>query len=146
MSRYRNTVVGSYPRPTQVADTMKNPTLTQTEVDDMIRWAAKDQADLGLDVITDGEQTRLDFNLSFYGFIEGITLESDSPRRFGPPAPVVPGSRDTAIPGHHAPPDPNSAVGPNHIVTTVNSSIALNFMRSANAPQIRAGVMMKNII
>ncbi|MBI2925644.1 MAG: methionine synthase, partial [Verrucomicrobia bacterium] len=39
-----------------------------------------------LDVITDGEQTRLDFNLSFYGFLEGIELESASPRRFGPPA------------------------------------------------------------
>jgi 5-methyltetrahydropteroyltriglutamate--homocysteine methyltransferase len=39
-----------------------------------------------LDVITDGEQTRLDFNLSFYGYLEGIELESASPRRFGPPA------------------------------------------------------------
>jgi 5-methyltetrahydropteroyltriglutamate--homocysteine methyltransferase len=37
-------------------------------------------------VITDGEQTRLDFNLSFYGFIQGLELESASPRRFGPPA------------------------------------------------------------
>jgi 5-methyltetrahydropteroyltriglutamate--homocysteine methyltransferase len=39
----------------------------------------------GLDVITDGEQTRLDFNLSFYGFLSGISTEPDSPRRFGPP-------------------------------------------------------------
>jgi 5-methyltetrahydropteroyltriglutamate--homocysteine methyltransferase len=39
-----------------------------------------------LDVLTDGEQTRLDFNLSFYGFLEGIELESAAPRRFGPPA------------------------------------------------------------
>jgi 5-methyltetrahydropteroyltriglutamate--homocysteine methyltransferase len=39
-----------------------------------------------LDVVTDGEQTRLDFNLSFYGFIAGIDLESAPPRRFGPPA------------------------------------------------------------
>jgi 5-methyltetrahydropteroyltriglutamate--homocysteine methyltransferase len=45
-----------------------------------------DQVAAGLDVITDGEQTRLDFNLSFYGFIEGIELESAPPRRFGPPA------------------------------------------------------------
>ena len=29
--------------------------------------------------------------------------------------------------------------------STVNSSMALNFMRSANAPQINAGVMMANI-
>jgi 5-methyltetrahydropteroyltriglutamate--homocysteine methyltransferase len=40
----------------------------------------------GLDVITDGEQTRLDFNLSFYGFIEGIAREPKPARRFGPPA------------------------------------------------------------
>jgi 5-methyltetrahydropteroyltriglutamate--homocysteine methyltransferase len=48
--------------------------------------AIHDQAGAGLDVITDGEQTRLDFNLSFYGYLEGIELESASPRRFGPPA------------------------------------------------------------
>ena len=48
--------------------------------------ALRDQADAELDVVTDGEQTRLDFNLSFYGFLEGIELESASPRRFGPPA------------------------------------------------------------
>ena len=29
--------------------------------------------------------------------------------------------------------------------STVNSSIALNFMRSAKAPEISAGVMMANI-
>src|SRR5436305_975769 len=48
--------------------------------------AISDQLFSGLDVITDGEQTRLDFNLSFYGFIEGIALEASPPRRFGPPA------------------------------------------------------------
>ncbi len=48
--------------------------------------AIHDQIDAGLDVITDGEQTRLDFNLSFYGFLEGIELEQSSTRRFGPPA------------------------------------------------------------
>src|ERR1051325_3178332 len=55
-------------------------------VDDAVAIAVRDQLDAGLDVITDGEQTRLDFNLSFYGFIQGIELESASPRRFGPPA------------------------------------------------------------
>jgi 5-methyltetrahydropteroyltriglutamate--homocysteine methyltransferase len=48
--------------------------------------ALRDQMEAGLDVVTDGEQTRLDFNLSFYGYIEGIELESSPPRRFGPPA------------------------------------------------------------
>ena len=37
-------------------------------------------------MITDGEQTRLDFNLSFYGYLEGIELEAALARRFGPPA------------------------------------------------------------
>ncbi len=55
-------------------------------IDDAVAIAVKDQLDAGLDVITDGEQTRLDFNLSFYGFIEGIELESAPPRHFGPPA------------------------------------------------------------
>jgi 5-methyltetrahydropteroyltriglutamate--homocysteine methyltransferase len=54
--------------------------------DDAVIAAVHDQMAAGLDVITDGEQTRLDFNLSFYGYIEGIELESAPPRRFGPPA------------------------------------------------------------
>jgi 5-methyltetrahydropteroyltriglutamate--homocysteine methyltransferase len=37
-------------------------------------------------VITDGEQTRLDFNLSFYGRLDGIDRELAPSRRFGPPA------------------------------------------------------------
>ncbi len=48
--------------------------------------AVHDQVAAGLDVITDGEQTRLDFNLSFYGYLEGIIPEPAVPRRFGPPA------------------------------------------------------------
>ena len=53
--------------------------------EDAVIAAIHDQVDAGLDVITDGEQTRFDFNLSFYGYIEGIELESASPRIFGPP-------------------------------------------------------------
>jgi 5-methyltetrahydropteroyltriglutamate--homocysteine methyltransferase len=37
-------------------------------------------------VITDGEQTRFDFNLSFYGFIKGIQPNHTETRKFGPPA------------------------------------------------------------
>jgi len=54
--------------------------------DDAVITAIHDQLSAGLNVITDGEQTRFDFNLSFYGYIQGIELESESPRRFGPPA------------------------------------------------------------
>jgi 5-methyltetrahydropteroyltriglutamate--homocysteine methyltransferase len=56
-------------------------------VEDAVVCAVHDQIAAGLDVITDGEQTRLDFNLSFYGYLEGIELQGQQqPRRFGPPA------------------------------------------------------------
>ena len=54
--------------------------------DDATICAIHDQIKAGLDVITDGEQTRFDFNLSFYGHLSGISLEPESPRKFGPPA------------------------------------------------------------
>src|SRR4029434_1353998 len=54
--------------------------------DDAVIAALHDQLAAGLDLVTDGEQTRLDFNLSFYGYLEGIELEGKPPRRWGPPA------------------------------------------------------------
>ncbi|HLH50738.1 MAG TPA: cobalamin-independent methionine synthase II family protein [Roseiarcus sp.] len=82
-ARYRNTVVGSYPRPAQAADTMKKPTLTQAETDDMIRWAAKDQADLGLDVITDGEAYRENMYYFYQKRVDGVTFENMPRLAFG---------------------------------------------------------------
>ncbi len=55
-------------------------------IEDAVIAAVHDQLAAGLEVITDGEQTRLDFNLSFYGFLEGIVLEGTPSRRHGPPA------------------------------------------------------------
>ena len=87
----RTTVIGSYPFPgwlelaTWHLDNFGEADRAEL-IDDAVTVAVRDQLDAGLDVITDGEQTRLDFNLSFYGFLEGIELESASPRRFGPPA------------------------------------------------------------
>jgi 5-methyltetrahydropteroyltriglutamate--homocysteine methyltransferase len=87
----RTTVIGSYPFPgwlelaTWNLDKFGEADRAEL-IDDAVTVAIRDQIDAGLDVITDGEQTRLDFNLSFYGFIDGIELESASPRRFGPPA------------------------------------------------------------
>jgi 5-methyltetrahydropteroyltriglutamate--homocysteine methyltransferase len=87
----RTTVIGSYPFPSWLEFACEHlDRFGESDraelVDDAVRIAVRDQLDAGLDVITDGEQTRLDFNLSFYGFIEGIELESAPPRRFGPPA------------------------------------------------------------
>jgi 5-methyltetrahydropteroyltriglutamate--homocysteine methyltransferase len=53
---------------------------------DAVIVAVHDQVAAGLDVITDGEQTRYDFNLAFYGRLEGIDGTPHSRRRFGPPA------------------------------------------------------------
>jgi len=81
--RFRNTVVGSYPRPSKVDDTMKRPTLTQTEVDDLIRWAAKDQSDLGLDVITDGEAYRENMYYFYQKRVDGVTFDDMVKQNFG---------------------------------------------------------------
>src|SRR5690349_17222174 len=87
----RTSVIGSYPFPGWLEFACQN--LSQfgeadraEAQDDAVIVALRDQLAAGLDVVTDGEQTRLDFNLSFYGYLEGIQLEGASPRRFGPPA------------------------------------------------------------
>src|SRR6266581_4461446 len=87
----RTTVIGSYPFPGWLEFACQNLDKVgeadrEELIDDAVTAAVRDQMEAGLDVITDGEQTRLDFNLSFYGFLEGLELESASPRRFGPPA------------------------------------------------------------
>ncbi len=87
----RTTVIGSYPFPGWLEFATWHlhefGTADREEmINDAVTVAIRDQLDAGLDVITDGEQTRLDFNLSFYGFLEGIEMESSSPRHFGPPA------------------------------------------------------------
>ncbi len=55
-------------------------------INDAVIAAIHDQVAAGLDVITDGEQTRLDFNLSFYGYLKGIKENTDELRKFGPAA------------------------------------------------------------
>ncbi|MBS1834545.1 MAG: methionine synthase [Acidobacteria bacterium] len=87
----RTTVIGSYPFPSwlehasQHLDDFAPDDIAELQ-DDAAIAAIHDQLAAGLDVISDGEQTRLDFNLSFYGFLEGLEMESRSPRAFGPPA------------------------------------------------------------
>src|SRR5438046_3615950 len=87
----RTTVIGSYPFPGWLEFASRNlnefgaDDLAELQ-DDAVIAAVHDQLAAGLDAITDGEQSRLDFNLSFYGYIEGIERETQSTRRFGPPA------------------------------------------------------------
>ncbi len=87
----RTTVIGSYPFPswlelaTQQLDAFGTNEITELQEDAVI-VAIHDQVQSGLDVITDGEQSRLDFNLSFYGYLQGIQPNERSLRIFGPPA------------------------------------------------------------
>jgi 5-methyltetrahydropteroyltriglutamate--homocysteine methyltransferase len=87
----RTGVIGSYPFPGWLEfacghlSQFGEADLAELQ-EDAVLAAVHDQLAAGLDVITDGEQTRLDFNLSFYGFLEGIELETLPERRFGPPA------------------------------------------------------------
>ena len=87
----RTTVIGSYPLPSWLLFASENldqfgPADVAEMIDDAVVVAVHDQVSAGLDVITDGEQTRFDFNLSFYGFIEGIVQNALVPRKWGPPA------------------------------------------------------------
>lgn len=87
----RTTVIGSYPFPGWLEFAVRNLNEfgnadKEEMIEDAVIAAIHDQVAAGLDVITDGEQTRLDFNLSFYGYIRGIRENTDDLRRFGPAA------------------------------------------------------------
>jgi 5-methyltetrahydropteroyltriglutamate--homocysteine methyltransferase len=87
----RTTVVGSYSMPAWLEFSASNlDKFGSADVrelqEDACVVAVNDQMHAGLDVITDGEQGRFDFNLSFYGHLSGIEIEAAPPRRWGPPA------------------------------------------------------------
>lgn len=87
----RTTVIGSYPFPGWLEFACQHldkfgPADMEEMIEDAVIAAIHDQVTAGLDVITDGEQTRLDFNLSFYGYIKGIENNESETRKFGPPA------------------------------------------------------------
>lgn len=87
----RTTVIGSYPFPgwlELVAEHIDDfgPDDLEEATRDAVSAAIGDQVRAGLDVITDGEQTRFDFNLSFYAYLDGLELEPEPRRRWGPPA------------------------------------------------------------
>jgi 5-methyltetrahydropteroyltriglutamate--homocysteine methyltransferase len=54
-------------------------------VRDAVRLAVDDQLQAGADLITDGEMQRVDFNLGFYDYLEGLK-PLPPPRLWGPPA------------------------------------------------------------
>ncbi len=130
----RTSVIGSYPFPGWLEYVSQNlsdlgPADIAEAQDDAVTAAVYDQVAAGLDVITDGEQTRLDFNLSFYGFLEGIALESAPSRRFGPPA------HDQR--GKHAVTGELRAPGGLGVVAEYNR---LKRLAPANGPALKASV------
>jgi len=87
----RTTVIGSYAFPGWLEFSVRNlqefgNADKEEMIEDAVIAAIHDQVSAGLDVITDGEQTRLDFNLSFYGYIKGIKENTDELRKWGPAA------------------------------------------------------------
>jgi methionine synthase II (cobalamin-independent) len=80
---FRTTVTGSYPRPVQPADTLKKPSLSRQEADEMIRWAARDQVDAGLDVITDGEVRRENMYYFVQKRVDGLSFDQMQYRTYG---------------------------------------------------------------
>jgi 5-methyltetrahydropteroyltriglutamate--homocysteine methyltransferase len=80
---FRTTVVGSYPRPVQPADTLKKSSLSRAEADDIIRWAVRDQAGAGLDIVADGEGRRENMFYFVQRRVDGISFEQMEFRTFG---------------------------------------------------------------
>src|SRR6516165_7181220 len=88
------TVIGSWAFPGWYAkfcaDVAAQPDLFGVDeraeaVRDAVRLAIDDQLQAGADIITDGEMRRVDFNLGFYDYLQGI-LPLAPGRRLGPPA------------------------------------------------------------
>jgi 5-methyltetrahydropteroyltriglutamate--homocysteine methyltransferase len=88
------TVIGSWSFPGWYAkfcdDVARHPELYGPEdraeaVRDAVRLAVDDQLRAGAELITDGEMQRVDFNLGFYDYVEGIKPLSPS-RLWGAPA------------------------------------------------------------
>jgi 5-methyltetrahydropteroyltriglutamate--homocysteine methyltransferase len=88
------TVIGSWSFPGWYAkfceDATRHPELygaddREEAVRDAVRLAVEDQLRAGADLITDGEMQRVDFNLGFYDYLEGINALRTA-RRWGAPA------------------------------------------------------------
>lgn len=84
------TVVGSHPLPGWLEFCGQHPEAfgprdREEMLDDAVTVAVMDQVRAGVDVVSDGEPARAQFNLSFYGFLEGVELRPQPPRRLGPP-------------------------------------------------------------
>jgi 5-methyltetrahydropteroyltriglutamate--homocysteine methyltransferase len=88
------TVIGSWSFPGWyekfIQDVARDPSAfgavdREEALQDAIRLAIDDQRRAGLDRVTDGEMQRVDFNLGFYAYLDGLE-PLPRVRRWGPPA------------------------------------------------------------
>ena len=56
--KFLTTVTGSYPRKEIQKDTLRKSSVDDEQALEMVKWAVKEQSELGLDIITDGEGYR----------------------------------------------------------------------------------------
>ncbi len=80
---YLTTVTGSYPRKEVQKDTLRKATVSEDESMSMIEWAVKDQVDLGLDIITDGESYRENMYWFYQLRLDGIDAINKKYKHFG---------------------------------------------------------------
>jgi 5-methyltetrahydropteroyltriglutamate--homocysteine methyltransferase len=80
---YLTTVTGSYPRKNAQKDTLRKSSVNETEALEMIEWAVKDQVDLGLDIITDGESYRENMYWFYQLRLDGIDAINKKYKQFG---------------------------------------------------------------
>ena len=73
---FLTTVTGSYPRKDVQKDTLRKSSVSDQEALDMVEWAVKEQADLGLDIITDGEGYRENMYWFYQLRLDGVDAEN----------------------------------------------------------------------
>ena len=79
---YLTTVTGSYPRKEVQKDTLRKPTVSEEDSFEMIKWAVKEQSELGLDIITDGEGYRENMYWFYQLRLEGIDAVNKKHKNF----------------------------------------------------------------
>ena len=79
---YTTTVTGSYPRKEVQKDTLRKPSVSEEESFEMIKWAVKEQSDLGLDIITDGEGYRENMYWFYQLIIDCVYIENKKYKQY----------------------------------------------------------------
>lgn len=79
---YLTTVTGSYPRKEVQKDTLRKSTVSEEDSFEMIKWAVKEQSELGLDVITDGEGYRENMYWFYQLRLDGVDAVNKKYKNF----------------------------------------------------------------